>query len=967
MDGYVSNYWLYKRDTDRCASWLATTALSLGFPRKRFLAAKADLRKNLGSRGTGSDRCTKAGGGGGATPNPPAQQYRYILKTCQLVELAQFIADKGHAVPVDKLALVRRCLSRRLACLKFYEGRSPICTKHSHFVNVLAEVIRILQPFEQSKSGGGSGGDGCVEAVQQSQPDVEKEVRAKKRGKRGKARAKASSAAEAAETSVDVTIDDLVSQLHLCAIDAEGGGDDKYEAETEEPLHFRVESDVNEALVAFMAFYADLRDVRRYLEHLWNDFRHHRADLVTASLTTNAAFELVERVHQDVVERYSSLFSGPKDLIETLAEYAVKLRTGNWQGRRDDAAACCDPSGGTGNSGSSGSSSVDAEEAVKEAWSFVAEHLCLLPFSLASDWQETRADSTSLPSLFLLFDDGAPGRDVAALSSEERRQLAVELVWTTLADFATFDSRVVRGTKLADGEGRIPDFSTNSADAFTRDVCRFIRSGRDPSLLLAFELQVYVDINCILQYDNRRGRVEARFHLRQARRSLEEAVANECKPNLCEHHRRELSASIRSVRNYLHELQLRNIHAPQAAFADEEAWSPAIRIPLLDRHPTFCGLQAYRGLKVLRETGANESKCSDLALAGIHLYNVCRGALACDGPAADALSWPDAELVVELHGVERLFDSSRPPTTLEEARRSALKACGYPKQLIDSVVDGSSTGDPLPPASDKRSSSEDESGDRFAFDSAFFSAFDDTPCPCPRHKTAWLQFDLDEGKLQRLLAEAEARQLPAAQEGSHAGDGGVDIGGDGAAAEAERTETPMHREGSKTKRAPWIAELLAILAEGLGADMPQLCFDYVAFNTRCSQVFEALYATLADERESLGASEPFPHSCKPLQVVCEMMSSMLWCRFVAQSEQPGIFVLHIVEKQHELLARVARVMRAKLADVGADAGCRQLHALQLSHVAGWDGGSAASSSETATGSGEGGDSSSSSNSNGNSR
>ncbi|EPQ25929.1 uncharacterized protein PFL1_06603 [Pseudozyma flocculosa PF-1] len=906
MDGYVSAYWLYKRDTDRCASWLATTALSLGFPRKRFTAAEVDPRKKV-STFTVSSGCSHGG------PTDAMPQYRYVLRIPQFIELARYIADKRHAVPPAKLRLIRRCISRRIAYLKAFEDQGQLCDKHVYFVEVLAEVFQILQPCEETDKDEGGNGDN-EEHPQQAAgwKKIRAKRGAKKRG-RSQHRAKAYSEPRTDSSGDDASSGHLFGRLHLFAeSDGERGSseDEDTDSDAGETLLYRIEDNVDEALCAFMAFYTDLNDVRAFLRQLWSDYRQRKMDLVTASLTTNTAFQLVAKAHNDIVERYRDLFADPSAILEALFDYALDLPAGK---DLDDGGEELDDGNSTG-------CRVKAHE---DARTTVEEHFFLLPFRVLSDWRADRLDDDDChePSLEGLFDAEAPGFDVALLSHAQRRRLDQDLLYAALNDFATFDDATVRAgdldaLQLLEANDEIPDdlkrslkqhlqqtkdrirrvlgpskaldASGNSPDALTREMSHFLRSTDGPSLLLAFEMQVYLDINHVLQHDNRRGRVEAFTCLHHLELTLNEALRNKCEPNRCKVHHEDQELAIILIRELVQELLKRCHHActDRSCCHADYLCSPATRQPFLDRHPIFCGLQTFRGLLKLRETGAEVARCSGLALAALHLFTACKGYLTAGQSPLDGFAWPDMEQIVRLRGPEQLFGGSSPPTTARLLRSARMGRRAEVEPQLN----------------------------RFANDATFVSIFEGISCTCRDHRTAVLQADINNGTVQKLLASSKAKQLRVTQRATVA-----------QSAHSRPAKLPtQHRGRSKSKRSLAIVELLDILAEGLCSDMPGLCFDHIGLNTRCSRVFEAVYAALQKESKVLMREPAFPHCFSPMKAVVETLITLDWWNG-RYREMPDVFQ-SLVDEQREAMERVAAVMRAAAVEVGIDISCLGLWA-----------------------------------------
>ncbi|EPQ25927.1 uncharacterized protein PFL1_06601 [Pseudozyma flocculosa PF-1] len=863
MDGYSSTYWLYKRDTDRCASWLATTAVSLGFPHKRFTAARRVSGKSASSPGLNRAK---------------NQQYKYILRIPQFVELARFIADKHHAVPDSRLALIRRCVARRITCLKFFERDGRACTKHGHFVEVLVEVIRILQPCVQSKAEEDSDGDSAVREPQEG-GGGKCRGKGKRRGKgkskskvkskakaRSKGKSQVSSGAGKEDDGEIASMENFFSQLEVSSIDGGGGeeGDDADEA-----LQYGIEDNVDEALCAFMALYADLDEIRSFLKGIWTSYRDHQTDLVTASLTTNTAFELLEKAFGDILDRYQGLFPHQCDVVLALLEYAFDLRMGRPPTYHDDE------------------------------WKLILS-----------------SGDSSLHEAGMDLDGGEQSVDVEHLTDERRREIDTSLLYTAFIDFSIFDD-VIR-ERVAGLRGA-PDCSADSHDALTREMSRYARGTEGPTLLLAFELQIYLDINYVLQGHNRRARFEARDLLKQIQDGLDAAMGHTCGLDLPAPNQAYFAAAARDVDLMGIELRMRSHSVPRSPGEEPQDWSSATRIAFLDRHPTFCGLQAFRALHLYRDVGAAIARGSGITLAALHFSAACRAYLGEELKAGE-LDWPDIDLVVELRGPEKLFGSDTLPTDLTQSCKSLMRLYSCSDQLISDQLHGSALR-MIQSLRKERGIGFVHRWDRLQNDSAFFALFAKIG-RYPRDRIGGAQEQLADLR-NKQLREARKRSATAISSGAATVEA-TTSSARGTTADRDELIQPQVARRCRPKGSFSIVELLQTLAAGLAADLPDLCFDYLTLNMGCLRVFEAIYPAISKNNESLTRADNYPYGEDPMWVVFTTLY-VLEGVYSANRRRPD-HLLPTLQMQKQAMLRVVAAMRGKVDEVGPDVGCRQLRA-----------------------------------------
>ncbi|EPQ25926.1 uncharacterized protein PFL1_06600 [Pseudozyma flocculosa PF-1] len=971
MDGYSSTYWAYKRDTDLCASWLATTALSLGFPKHRIATAvkpkgagagagarapanatQRDLHSSASThRGTGSEHGNGIGqgachhGSSGPAPAPAPAQYKYILRIPQFIELAQFIADQGASVAPDKLRLIRRCIHRRLTCIHFF-GEQPDLSRLQHvfFVEVLIEVCTILEPFEAEEvqvatddlqrpstaKAAAAATATTASTASSSSPRSPQSAGSKKKNKgKGQKKRKGKGPARPAGN--------LFTQLETYTVD-EGDDDDDHADDSpgEEALQYQVEDNVDEALCAFMALYTDLHEIRRFLRQLWSDYRQRKTDLVTASLTTNTAFQLVEKAHADIMSRYSSLFDAPEDILFSLVDYAFELRTGqrlcvSRNGRRSQILA--------------GSLRI---KAARDALLFAFEHFLLFPL----DWLPRRRDlwresmdavdpnnrATTTPILL--------GFDYATLTPEQRLLQDRRLVDEAFADFAMFDSAFQHAielyTRFVPPSGcQRADSSAQSADALTREMSRFIRGDDAPSLLLLFEIQVYLDINYTLQGDNVRGWLDSKRELHRIQRSLEDASWLEYPYDDDDHAGFRIRVTLQGVDDLLSEMYARSGSPPMAGAprpGKKKQQKRGRMAHFLERHPTYCGLQAFRGLLLHQTVGFEVANFTSLILASAHLYVACRNHVARQRTEHAALRWPDMDMVVGMHGPEAIFGGMVPATMLDSCQ-AAMTTYGYEKSSVLDYLHGSHL---------RRKKATRELNktailtrlERLQDDSPFVSIFASLQCTCTNHKGALLQADFNDGTVQRLLADTKARQvraafkaegkkppprvkpssppLPSASASSSSSSAVV-------GASQHRQQQQQQQQQQQHEPEPSMSELLGILSEGLRADMRALQFDYVALHTRCARAFEEVCELLDRSQWSSWNGTTFETADElgPMLLVCFVLVSCLQdCTgkrcYCAEHGRAA------AESSNQLLVDIADVIRKTLGLSGADSESRRL-------------------------------------------
>lgn len=138
----------YKADTNRVAEWLARTAQKWGL--------KLDTQPSS-SRPSGARLKGKAvNEAGKAAVSPRSAHHNITAKG--LTDMAQFIVQQCPTIRVPDaiIGLLRSAIGLRQRCSQWFLGQSieenrllESIDKHSHFIHVLEDVLKILEPYSR--------------------------------------------------------------------------------------------------------------------------------------------------------------------------------------------------------------------------------------------------------------------------------------------------------------------------------------------------------------------------------------------------------------------------------------------------------------------------------------------------------------------------------------------------------------------------------------------------------------------------------------------------------------------------------------------------------------------------------------------------------------------------------------------------------------------------------------------------
>ena len=78
---------------------------------------------------------------------------------------------------------------------------------------------------------------------------------------------------------------------------------------------YEMEPTEEEFIFAFSCLLSDLKELRKFLRTLWLQYKDRTLDLITVSVTTNTAINLVNRAEQDLYSTFPTIQS-PFDVIQ---------------------------------------------------------------------------------------------------------------------------------------------------------------------------------------------------------------------------------------------------------------------------------------------------------------------------------------------------------------------------------------------------------------------------------------------------------------------------------------------------------------------------------------------------------------------------------------------------------------------------------------------------------------------------
>ncbi|KAJ3044006.1 hypothetical protein HDV00_003534 [Rhizophlyctis rosea] len=229
--------------------------------------------------------------------------------------MAQFLSEQpGFKVPRDYLTLLNRAIADRKRCARWFHqvpdrASSDIDSdiSHWHFIEVLQDVEKILLPLRDDSEKAKSSAPAKINNSGDSEGDDEL------------ASINPFSVLEGATVEV---VDDQRSNRNLLPEPSRIASCQCNPFEfSHSKIRYNIVKDVQEELYLLFGFLDDLHAMREFLKSVWEEYRDGKVDLMSASLITNTAVELVHKQQEDLIntnpnfKEYAKMLHWAENLI----------------------------------------------------------------------------------------------------------------------------------------------------------------------------------------------------------------------------------------------------------------------------------------------------------------------------------------------------------------------------------------------------------------------------------------------------------------------------------------------------------------------------------------------------------------------------------------------------------------------------------------------------------------------------
>ena len=320
-DLLYSSYQRYKEDTNVFTTWLSQAARACGFnlarkqsekvqspkpsngPKPVAPRLKGKARKDAKAQATSSTK-NQSGPNG---ERKPVRVSKYEMTTRNLIEQAEAVGNSGKAslrMPVDVLHVARRAINARNRCTNWFketESKDEESTEgHAHFTAVLEQALTILKPCYNNESLS-SDDQPIAKKAHLLQPQKRAQTFDDDLTNRFRMLQ-----VEDNDNDVDITAPEITVEPKGISKKPQAKGP------SEQEVWELVEEFGIEIGFIIFCFFEDLHRIQDFLKKTWQEYKHGRLDLMTCTMTTNLAFDLVRRAEEEVISQAPEMLGKPR-------------------------------------------------------------------------------------------------------------------------------------------------------------------------------------------------------------------------------------------------------------------------------------------------------------------------------------------------------------------------------------------------------------------------------------------------------------------------------------------------------------------------------------------------------------------------------------------------------------------------------------------------------------------------------
>lgn len=386
-----------------------------------------------------------------------------------------------------------------------------------------------------------------------------------------------------------------------------------------------------EMLFAAFSLFNDILKIREFLQNMWEQYHKGDLDLITVSITSNTAIDIVRRLEQEFFNRFSSA-NNPEEVINMLFHYKCLLQ-GVQPGRKPEHAG-----------------DIPFNIDMYETAQFLLMDILTL-LSAFADVVTPNHIPIHKPGFYGTYDPKADRTKMSDAQKFQEDKIICTAIFTDFCFLAKFtknipaEDELTRGTRIMVNDKKLHIWTLFAARLFI-DVHHLLRSELDVPFEQLQDLGTKIKDTWAMTVKFR-GDLKLENWPPQNDMVIEENLIKLIEKWLFED---PVQISMERI--------VRNVLIPEGRFR------------LFRQHPLLCGLFAFSLQMRAQEYGVDYVNAWGGVLYTSHLYNAVRQEGYCQPP------WMDMEMLIAMQTPEKVFIGGKPTNTDAYMKRFAL-SMGY--------------------------------------------------------------------------------------------------------------------------------------------------------------------------------------------------------------------------------------------------------------------------------------------------
>lgn len=613
----LGTYRRYKSDTSTVATWIAEEASKRGYKAGNAVVQQEDVKPVPSNRLKGKARKeAKANGSINQPSASTAPRKRYIISLDDFEGVAQYIAGLSKpkvTVPPFILRAATSAIKAREQCSAWFQKKSyhdettqQNNERHTHFIRVLERVVEILKSCSSKEL--------KEEPRRKDETTVDSDVE------------KTTTMFSLLEVEMP-SIEDEEDVVHTPSASTEQG---RKPTKEKENAFYELDEPEDDVLpFVLYCLFEDVHQVGQIVRDIWEEYKAGQINIMTASVVTNTAIDLVRKTEDDVRAAHpqlSSYWPIAENMLEVLVEDHEDTSLTDMPGNPEFLGI------------------VD--------YTYMQTYMMLFRF-------QQNSQNKRYPMWTDVYNHEFSTKSRSSLSPTERYK----------DDEATLLQTLPEVCLLAGAKSALP-----AEDELLRGI-RMVIGGGNIDFWLVFACQTFLDIHHVFKDEVDRAFNDLTVRAKNLKANLTSYFAfsrNMSIDTWAPQNEKALHQILETAEKWILKdgmAELRQAHRGTIA------GMPTPPYKLLKNHPILCGILAFQFTVIIQEAGIYLAGAWGSIIYPAHMYNAARQSGTLSVP------WESMEFLIRLHGASSVF-AGNPPTDFDGYFRRATLMLGYSAQIF---------------------------------------------------------------------------------------------------------------------------------------------------------------------------------------------------------------------------------------------------------------------------------------------